>query len=106
MKGKGILLDTANDLTIEVIRDSNRKIIQGISIGDTVNQNISLILKMQPGEVKEKPTVGVGIDNMLLDKDSLLYKHKIREQLNVEGMQVNHLDINGKEIEINAEYKQ
>jgi hypothetical protein len=106
MKNSGILLNPAsNDFDIKVIRDSEGKIVQGLHIGDVTKQNTAIILYAQPGELKEQPTVGVGISSMLLDHDYLLYKHKIRRQLNVEGMQVNHLEINGQNIEINASYR-
>lgn len=103
-KSIGILLDANGDLYIRPVRDENGLIVQGIQIGDVTNQNMDMILRMQPGELKEHPTVGVGIDNMLLDKDYLEYKHKIRQQLADDGMEVNHLEINGKNIEINAKY--
>lgn len=106
MKNLGIILNPAtNDFEIKVVRDSEGKIVQGLHVGDVTKQNTAIILYMQPGELKEQPTVGVGINNMLLDHDYLLYKHKIRQQLNAEGMQVNHLEINGQNIEINASYK-
>lgn len=106
MKNKGILLNqTTNDFDIVAIRGSDGKITQGLQVGDVTNQNVKIILCMHPGELKEQPTVGVGISNMLLDKDYLLYKHKIRQQLNAEGMQVNHLDIKKQNVEINASYK-
>ena len=106
MKNLGILLNpTTNDLDIRVVKDSDGKIVQGLRMGDVTKQNTAIILYMQPGELKEQPTVGVGINNMLLDKDFLLYKHKIRQQLDAEGMQVNHLEINNQNIEINASYK-
>lgn len=104
-KETGILIDETHDLEIVVTRDASGNIIAGLQLGDVTNQNINTILKSQPGEVKESPTVGVGIDNILLDHDYLLYKHKVRQQLNAEGMQVNHLEINGQNIEINANYK-
>lgn len=104
-KETGILLDHAGDIEIKVVRDESGKIIGGLQLGDITNQTVSLILKMHPGELKEQPTVGVGIINALLDHDYLLYKHKIRQQLKTEGMQINHLEINGQNIEINAEYK-
>lgn len=100
-----ILLDNNGDLLIHPVRDKNGLIVQGIQLGDVTNQNVGLILRMQPGELKEHPTVGVGIDNMVLDKDYLEYKHKIRQQLAADGMQVNHLDINGDNIEINVKYE-
>jgi len=106
MKNLGILLNPeSNDFDIKVIRDDSGKITQGLHVGDTTKQNIAVILKMQPGELKEQPTVGVGIDNITLDTDFLFYKHRIRQQLDAEGMQVNHLEINGQNIEINANYR-
>lgn len=106
MKNLSIMLNpTTNDLDIKVVRDSEGKIIQGFHVGDVTKQNTAIILYMQPGELKEQPAVGVGINSMLLDHDYLLYKHKIRQQLNAEGMQVNHLEVNGQNIEINASYK-
>jgi len=105
MKNLGILLNPAtNDFDIKIIRDDFGK-IQGLHVGDVTKQNIAIILYMQPGELKEQPTVGVGINNMTLDTDFLFYKHRIRQQLDTEGMQVNHLEINGQNIEINANYK-
>lgn len=105
-KETGIILDKeTGDLDIRVIRDAEGKIVQGLQIDDITKQNISLILNMHPGELKEHPIVGVGIGNILLDHDYLAYKHKIRQQLGVEGMQINHLEIKGQNIEINANYK-
>lgn len=105
-KEKGILLNTeTNDFDIKVVRGIDGKIVQGLQIGDTTQQNIAIILKMQPGELKQHPTVGVGIGNIALEHDYLLYKHKIRQQLNAEGMRVKHLEINGQNIEIDASYK-
>lgn len=106
MKNLGILLNPAtNDFDIKVVRDSEGKIVQGLYVGDTTKQNTAVILYMQPGELKEQPTVGVGINNMLLDHDFLLYKHRIRQQLSAEGMQINHLEVSSQNIEINAIYK-
>lgn len=106
MKETGILLDiNTRDFDIKIIRDAEGKIRQGLHVGNITNQNISIILYMQPGELKEQPTVGVGINNMILDHDYLLYKHKIRQQLNAEGMQINYLEINGQKIEIDANYE-
>ena len=106
MKNSGIMLNPeTDDFDIKVVRNAEGKIVQGLHVGDVTKQNTAVILYMQPGELKQQPTVGVGIDNMLLDKNFLLYKHKIRQQLDIEGMQVNHLEINGQNIEINANYK-
>ena len=105
MKNIGIILNPeTRDFDIRVIRNTEGKITQGLYVGDVTRQNLSIILRIQPGELKYAPVVGVGIDNMLLDHDFLLYKHKIRQQLNTEGMQVRHLEINNQNIEINAHY--
>ena len=104
-KSLGILLNSeTNDFDIKGW-DAGKNIMRGLHIGDVTKQNTAIILYMYPGELKERPTVGVGINNILLDKDFLLYKHRIRQQLDVEGMQVNYLEINGQNIEINANYK-
>jgi len=105
-KSSGILLNPAtNDFDVKVATDGSGKITQGLHVGDATKQNIFIILKMQPGELKEQPTVGVGIDNITLDTDFLYYRHQISRQLDAEGMQVNHLEINGQNIEINANYR-
>lgn len=106
MKNLGIVLSpTSSDLDIRVQRDATGKIVQGLQVGDVTMQNAKIILYMQPGELKSNPTVGVGINNMLLDHDYLLYKHKIRQQLVADGMRVKKVDINGQNIEIYADYK-
>ena len=65
---------------------------------------------MHPGEMKEAPQVGVGITSMLLSSEVLLYKHKIREQLEADGFRVNHLEVVSEQtgklnIELNAVYR-
>ncbi len=106
MKSLGIILNPeTNDFDVKIIKDQSGKIRQGLLVGDITKQNMNIILKIEPGELKLSPTVGVGIDKILLDHDYLLYKHRIRQQLDSEGMQVNHLDIKRQNIEINANYK-
>lgn len=106
MKNIGLLLDQETaDLHVQILKDAEGKIVQGLHLGDVTNQNITIILKMQPGEMKEQPTVGVGIDSMLLDHEYLLYKHKIRQQLVDDGMTVKYLEIEDQKVNINAVYK-
>lgn len=106
MKNWGIVLNPeTNDFDVKVVKDGSGKIIRGLQLRDITKQNMFIILKIEPGELKLTPTVGVGIDGMILGTDFLLYKHRIRQQLDVEGMQVNHLEIKNQNIEINAGYK-
>ena len=110
MKEKGITLnEDTGDLDVKVIRDRNGLITRGLIIGDVQEQNQAIIISIQPGELKEAPQVGVGIDSMLLSNEILLYKHKIREQLEADGFRVNHLEIdrtpdNKIDIQVNAKY--
>jgi hypothetical protein len=103
-KNRSILLNQDYDADIKVQRVDGL-ITEGLHLGDVTDQNAAIIIKMQPGELKSQPTVGVGIDNLLLDHDYLLYKHLIRQQLTAEGMRVNRLDIDNQNVEINVDYK-
>lgn len=104
-KNRGILLNEHADLMVQVKRDSAGKITQGLVAGDITEQNMAIILKVQPGEIKEFPLVGVGIDNMLLTKNELQFEHKIREQLIADGYTIESLNLKNKNIYIKAKYK-
>lgn len=106
----GILLDNDTcDLEMKIRRDSSGLILSGLVTGDTGAQNQALIIYLRPGEIKESPVLGVGIDDALLDNDTLLYRHRIREHLESEGFTVTYLEIeqDGDDrfnININADY--
>lgn len=107
MKEKGIMLNALTaDLDIDPVRNTARKIIQGLYIGNCTTQNMRGIIRAHPGEFREYPLLGVGIDDMLLSHDSLVYKHKIREHLTSDGFTVSRIDIDviGQKMEINANY--
>lgn len=61
---KGILLER-NDLIIQPTRGADGKIISGLVLGDTTYQRCALILESQKGDVKERPTLGFGIDKYM-----------------------------------------
>lgn len=75
MKKTGILVIDSNDsgdfldLKVEVTRDTDGKITQGIVAGDTLPQNIAFILMAERGELKGTPELGVGLTSILLDDD-------------------------------------
>lgn len=93
------------DLHIEVERDEQGMITQGIVIGDIVEQNKALILITHPGEWKMNPTLGVGLDNMLLDHNYLAWRHRIREHLAMDGLNVTRLDLfSNKPFVLHANY--
>ncbi|MDL2290426.1 hypothetical protein LJB95_03380 [Paludibacteraceae bacterium OttesenSCG-928-F17] len=107
---RGILLDTeTGDLAIKVTRDAQGLITGGLVVGDIQKQNQAIIINMQPGEIKGAPQMGVGIDDMLLSSEALLYKHRIREQLEDDGYEIEHLEIeitpdDKVDIQLNAKY--
>ncbi|NDV45509.1 hypothetical protein D0T49_00380 [Paludibacter sp. 221] len=110
MKGTAITLNSeTSDLDIKVTRNSSGMITGGLVVDDVQKQNKALLIYMHPGEIKEHPQIGVGIASMLLSSETLLYKHKMRKQLEADGFQINHLEIEttpeGKvDIQINANY--
>lgn len=94
------------DLRMDVDRDENGLITQGILVGNIVEQNKALILITHPGEWKMNPTLGVGLSNMLLDHDYLAWRHRIREQFSSDGLVVDRLDLfPNKPFIIDADYK-
>ena len=111
MKGKGIQVNDHNDtgeildLKIEPIRDSSGKIVSGLVVGPTLEQNIAMIMMLHQGELKSNPDLGVGIQDIVLSEDYLGYRHKIREHLKKDGLTVSQLDLfEGKPFKIVAEY--
>jgi hypothetical protein len=112
MKDRGIqLADNSDslqgmDLKIDVVRDASGKITQGLVIGNTMNQNQAMIIVANPGEFKFSPTLGVAIDELLLDGDYLRMRHRIREHLEKDGMKVRSIDFSeGQPLVIDASYE-
>lgn len=105
MRGKGILIDDAFDLQINVERDANDRIINGLRVGSTLHQNQALILTFQPGEIKTSPEIGVGIDEVVNDNDYLGWRQLIRRQLEADRQEVKKIAfVNDNKIEIDAKY--
>ena len=76
-----------------------------LRVGDTTLQNQALILLAQPGEWKEHPMVGCGIEGITNDEDSGQWRRLIREQLQRDGMTVRSIRFNPDNIEIDAQYE-
>ena len=55
------------EIDVQLKLDDEGKILSGLRLGDTLRQNQALILVLHQGELKERPEVGVGIEDMLLD---------------------------------------
>jgi hypothetical protein len=111
MKGIGIQLnDSVNvlesvDLKVTLVTEGGL-ITQGLVVGNTLNQNQALIIMANPGEFPFSPTLGVAIDELLLDNDYLRMRHRIREHLAKDGMKVKKLEFSkNKHLEIEAYYE-
>jgi hypothetical protein len=105
MRGEGILINENFILPIQPTMGADGKITGGLQVGNITRQNQALILVMHPGECKEKPVLGCGISDIVLDNDLLPWRHKIREQMEIEGMGVNALNFKAtKELILDAKY--
>ena len=89
---------------VQVRRDKMGKIERGLVVGDILLQNQALILSIHPGELKSAPSVGCGISDMLLDNDPLFWRARIREQLEMDGQQVEYVKLSTAGIQIKATY--
>lgn len=98
MKHTDILIDENYDLM-------GNPEAHDLIVDDTTLQNQALILITQPGEWKEHPMVGVGIEGITNDEDTGQWSRDIREQFARDGMRVHSIKINGENIEIDAEYE-
>jgi hypothetical protein len=112
MKSIGIQLNDNNDsgdvldLKINVVRDNSGKILSGLVVGGTLEQNKAIILIAHEGQLKGNPDVGVGIGDIALSSDYLEYRHKIREHFAKDGLFVETLDLyENKPIKIIANYE-
>lgn len=102
---KGMLIDDSGELQVQVKKESNGLITQGLVLGDITFQNQELIVLAEKGEFKEMPTKGVGISSYLDDEtpDSLL--RAIRTELSNEDMEVKKVGFEEDKIVIDAKYK-
>lgn len=100
--GEGTLMD----LRIQVQHDALGQINRGVVIGNTLEQNKAFILLAHPSDFKMHPTLGVGIEDILLDSNLLEYRHKIREHLEMDDLKVTSLELYTiDKIKIEAEYE-
>ena len=66
-------------------------------INNSDNQNCSLIIQYHPGHLKSEPTLGVGIDNMILGQITAEMRKIISRELSNDGYKLKQLtfDENG-----------
>lgn len=100
---KGIQLDKLDvKISMQTLADGKK---QGLVVGDILAQNQAILLESYPGEIKANTTLGVGVADMLLDHNPILWRTKIREALEMDNQIVNKIKITTSGITISAEYK-
>lgn len=92
----GIALD--NDFDIKI---SNGCFL----LEETTNQDIAVVLTVNPGEIKELPKLGVGIEGITNDDDLSLWNSSIRDNLKKAGLEVDHVNVDFGSLEIEAHYR-
>ncbi|MBP1637448.1 MAG: uncharacterized protein H6Q18_237 [Bacteroidetes bacterium] len=105
-KDKGILLTENMELDIKVVRDAEWKIVSGFQIGDVTRQNQQTIILAQKGEIKEAPTLGVGLASFVDDDDPSDLLREIRVNLREDGQVVNLCGFNSSgKLVVDANYE-
>jgi len=100
---KGIQL-TDYDIAVKVKRDKYGKIISGLEVGNILHQNQAIILTIRKGDLKENPSVGVGLPDMVLEHDLMAIRNEIRQQLEMDGQTVNDVKVTSSRVMIDANY--
>lgn len=100
---KAIILDNY-DIAVNIAKDATGKITSGWVLGDVLHQNQAIILSIHQGDLKEDPSRGVGISDMLLDNDPLFWRTRIREQLEMDGQTVESIVLTTHSIDIKSSY--
>lgn len=95
MKGYGIQIGNDYDLLVEGGETS---------LGNTQPQNQALIVVSNPGEFKQHPELGVGIEGWVLDDNPGNLKAEVKRQLKSDGFAVDRVALEQGQLVINAEY--
>jgi hypothetical protein len=83
---KGILLDENYELVIDSVLDGGL-IVQGVVVGEIDYQRVKTIIESQKGEIKEYPTLGLGIDNYLKSvKRRQQFINELAKELKTDGL--------------------
>ncbi len=100
---KGIQL-TDYDIAVKVKRDKFGRIESGLIVGDILHQNQAIILTMRKGDLKENPSIGVGLPDMVLEHNLMAIRNEIRQQLEMDGQTVNEVKVTSNSVTIDANY--
>lgn len=100
-----ILIDPATgDLQVAAERDASGLITQGLAIGEVTWQNQAILLQASPGEFKEYPALGAGIDGMVNDHETTAWEREIALCLEADGMRVGTVELTDQKLIVDAHY--
>lgn len=85
-KSYGIMLTP--DLQVNIKRDAQDRIIEGLAMDDITSQNQALLTVAAAGEFKAWPTTGAGAMRFLRDDDTSALIAEICSQLRGDGQKV------------------
>lgn len=89
----------------DFILDENNDLIfknNDIWIGNSFNQNVNNIIYWSPGDCKQFPTLGVGINSMILSSNlSQELKNKIMNQLKSDNIDCKSITTVNDELKLN-----
>ena len=95
---------TDYDIAVKVKRDRFGRIESGLIVGDILHQNQAIILTMRKGDLKENPSIGVGLPDMVLEHNLMAVRSEIRQQLEMDGQRVNSISVTSAAVQIDANY--
>lgn len=104
MKNIGIRLNGDYDVDIKPRRDAQGKIVSGMVAGEITYQNQAIILSARKGEIKEYPTLGVGLGDACNDEDTRQWKREIAEQIEGDGQRIERLIFDERGFYLDAKY--
>ena len=90
-ESKDILLDDNFDFIFES---------GDFKVGDDKLQRQRLLLSTQPGDWKQHPTTGVGVQNFVEDDDISLLFREVRHQFARDGLKIFKMNFNGSELDV------
>ena len=70
------------------------------NIGNTDLQNVNLIIRLQPGQLRSDPTLGVGIENQLLGVIDSKTRTLINRELDKDGYKIKKFEVIDDELNI------
>lgn len=92
---KDILLNIDNDMQI-----ANGDFVAG----ESLNQQVGLLLLFNKGELKQYPLTGVGIYELINTESADDIKNAVREQLKDDGLKLRALELTNNKLYITADY--